>query len=139
MPPKRMNTMPERYDQALHYARDKNLPPTAPRPKPTQAWPAENVALLAHFAEWLAGGGHSEYVIRTIYIPMAGNVLGLALKPHPQLDLLTDLQPALEYVRPKGAGPDWTDVCNNALIKFRRFLLHTRGQEEVKALSLIHI
>jgi hypothetical protein len=77
---KRMYTMPDRYDQALQYARDRNLPPEAPRPQPTRAWPPENVALLERYAAWLAGGGHSEAVIRTIYIPMAGHVLGLALR-----------------------------------------------------------
>jgi len=130
---KRMHAMPERYDQALEYCHDKHLPPDAPRPLPTAHWPPENVALLERYAEWLSGGGHSEAVIRTIYIPMAGHVLGLALKPYPQLDLLTDLQPALEYIQAKGAGPDWSDVCRVSLDKFRRFLLHTRGLIEVKA------
>jgi site-specific recombinase XerD len=129
----RMLTMAGRYDQALQYARDRDLPPEAPRPRPTDDWPVENVTLLEQYAEWLAGGGHSEAVIRTIYIPMAGHVLGLSLKPHPLLDLEADLPPALAYVQAKGAGPDWTDVCRNALLKFRRFLLHTRGQLEFKA------
>jgi site-specific recombinase XerD len=129
----RVNTMPERYDQALQYARDWKLPPEAPRPRPTCDWPPENVTLLEQYAEWLAGGGHSEDVIRTIYIPSAGHVLGLALKPFPQLNLQTDLPPALEYIRAKGAGPDWLDVNRNALDKFRRFLMHTRGQLEIKA------
>lgn len=132
MPPKRVNTMPERYDQALHYARDQRLPPGCPQPQPTKAWPRENVDLLERYAGWLRSGGASENVIRTIYIPMAGHVLGLALKPHPLLDLETDLQPALDYVQAKGVGPDWSDVCRNSLLKFRRFLLHTRGQVEVK-------
>ena len=131
MPPHRVDTYPERYDQALHYARDQRLPPEAPRPHPTQDWPPENVALLVRYGEWLAGGGASETVIRTIYIPMAGHVLGLSLKPHPQLDLETDLPPALDYVKAKGAGPDWTDVSRNSLLKFRRFLRHARGQVEV--------
>lgn len=130
---RRMTTMRERYDQALEYCHDKKLPPEAPRPGFTCDWPPENVNLLERYAGWLRGGGHSEAVIRTIYIPMAGHVLGLALKPHPELDLQADLQPALEYIRAKGAGPDWTDVCRCSLDKFRRFLLHTRGQVEVKA------
>ncbi len=130
---RRMTTMRERYDQALEYCHDKRLPPDSPRPKPTQDWPPENVKLLEQYAGWLSGGGASEGVIRTIYIPMAGHVLGLFLKPHPQLDLQADLSLALEYVKAKGAGPDWTGVCRNSLAKFRRFLLHTRGQVEVKA------
>ena len=132
-PPHRVNTYPERYDQALHYARDQHLPPDHPRPCFTRDWPPENVVLLVRYGEWLAGGGASEYVIRTIYVPMAGHVLGLNLKPHPQLDLETDLGCALDYVKAKGVGPDWADVCRNALDKFRRFLLHERGHVEVKS------
>jgi len=129
---RRMISMPERYDQALEYCHDKRLPPEAPRPKPTSFWPAENIELLERYAAWLSGGGASQQVIRTIYIPMAGHVLGLALKPHSQLDLETDLQPALEFIQAKGAGSDWSKVCRNALDKFRRFLLHQRGQIEIK-------
>lgn len=129
---KYMESMPERYDQALEYAHDKNLPAGAPRPQLTKDWPAENVALLEEYAGWLSGGGASQYVIRTIYIPMAGHVLGLALKPHAQLDLETDLLPALVYVIAKGVRPEWEKNCRNALAKFRRFLLHTRGQTESK-------
>lgn len=72
-------------------------------------------------------------MIRTIYIPLAGHILGLALKPHAQLDLDRDLQPGLDFIAAKGAGPDWLKVNRNALAKFRRFLLHTRGLVEVKA------
>ncbi len=129
---KRCVTMPERYDQALTYGHDKNLPPGTPCPRPTQDWPAENVALLEQYAAWLSGGGASTEVIRTIYIPMAGHILGLALKPHAQLDLDCDLQPGLDYILAKGAGPDWAGVSRNALHKFRRFLLHTRGQLECR-------
>jgi site-specific recombinase XerD len=128
-----MTTMFERYDQALEYCHDKNLPPGALRPKSTKSWPVENMALLEQYAEWLSGGGHSEVVIRTIYIPMAGHILGLALKPHQQLDLERDLQPGLDYIAAKGSGPDWLKVNRNALAKFRRFLLHSRGQIEIKA------
>jgi len=131
---RRMTSMPERYDQALAYCHDKHLPPDAPRPKPTAFWPAENIELLERYAAWLSGGGASQQVIRTIYIPMAGHVLGLALKPHSQLDLETDLQPALEFIQAKGAGPDWSKVCRNSLDKFRRFLRHQRGQLESKRL-----
>jgi site-specific recombinase XerD len=129
---KRYDTLPERYDQALEYCHDKHLPAGAPRPKPTKDWPAENVALLEEYAGWLSGGGASTQVIRSIYIPLAGHVLGLALKPHPQLDLERDLQPGIDFVLNKGAGPDWAKVNRNALLKFRRFLLHTRGQSESK-------
>lgn len=132
MPQYRVDTMPERYDQSLQMAHQARLPPETPRPKPTRFWPPENVALLEQYADWLRGGGASEYVIRSIYIPMAGHVLGLALKPHPQLDLESDLPPAFEYVIAKGVGEEWTKISRNALAKFCRFLMHTRGQVEVK-------
>ncbi len=32
---------------------------------------------------------------------------------HPQLDLETDLQPAMDYIHAKGVGPDWTEICRN--------------------------
>ena len=102
----RMDTMRERYDQALEYGHDKQLPPDTPYPKPTNDWPPENVALLERYGDWLAGGGASEAVIRTIYIPMAGHVLGLFLKPHAQLDLDQDLEPGYAFVVAKGGGAD---------------------------------
>jgi len=132
MPPKQANTMPERYDQSLLYARHAHLPLDFPRPQPTKFWPQENVVLLERYAAWLRGGGASEYVIRSIYVPMAGHVLGLTLKSHPLLDLETDLQPAFEYVIAKGVSDEWTKVSRNALAKFRRFLIHERGQLEPK-------
>ena len=131
-PPKRETTPAGRYDQALNYARDQRLPPGFVSPRPTKDWPPENIALLERYVEWLASGGASENVIRTIYIPMAGHVLGLNLKPHPQLDLQADLQKAMDYVLAKQMGPDWTDVCRVSLEKFRRFLLNERGQVQLK-------
>ncbi|HRI56358.1 MAG TPA: hypothetical protein PK170_04595, partial [Anaerolineae bacterium] len=131
-PPRRAATLTERYDQALRYARDQRLPADQPRPQPTTAWPSENIALLERYQRWLASGGASPAVIHTIYIPMAGHVLGLNLKPHSQFDLAADLDKALHYVRAKQLGPDWTKVCRTALEKFRRFLRHERGQIEIK-------
>jgi hypothetical protein len=61
---KRCDTMPKRYDQALAYGHEKNLPAGALRPKPTSFWPVENVALLEQYAWWLSGGGTSTDVIR---------------------------------------------------------------------------
>ena len=131
-PPKRETTVTGRYDQALHYARDQRLPHGYKVPCPTCQWPPENVAFLERFAQWLAGGGASEYVIRTVYIPMAGHVLGLFLQPHPRLNPDTDLQPALDYVLAKGSGPDWVKVCRMALERFRRFLLNDRGLVQIQ-------
>jgi integrase/recombinase XerD len=132
MSPKKVNTASERYDQALEYGHHCNLPPDYVLPKPTKFWPPENVDLLERYAAWLRGGGASKFVIRSHYIPMAGHVLGLALKPYPQLDLDADLQPALEYVAAKGVGEEWKKGSRTALARFRRFLLHERGQLEIK-------
>jgi len=125
-------TPAEMYDRALHYGRDKHLPPDYPRPKPTSAWPPENIAILEQYCEWLRSGGASPAVIRIIYLPMAGHVLGLALKPHSELDLEADLQRGLDYLKAKQLSAQWTDVCRCAMLKFRRFLCHQRGQIEIK-------
>jgi len=130
-----MNTTPtstaERYDHALRGARHSRLPPDYPTPQPTSAWPAENVALLERYREWLSGSGTSQNVIFQIYIPMAGHALGLNLKPHPQLDIDADLERALDYVKAKQLSAQWIKMCRNALEKFRRFLRQERGQIEV--------
>lgn len=94
-------TPAEMYDRALHYARDKHLPVDYKRPRPTAEWPPENIALLEEYWQWLAESGYSPFVIRIIYLPMAGHVLGLALKPHPQLDLENDLQQGLDFLKAK--------------------------------------
>jgi site-specific recombinase XerD len=125
-------TPAEMYDRALRYARDKRLPPDYPRPHPTAEWPLENIALLEEYWQWLAESGYSPFVNRIIYLPMAGHVLGLALKPHPQLDLESDLQRGLDFLKAKQLSPGWTDACRNAMLKFRRFLMHRRGQIETK-------
>ena len=125
-------TPAEMYDRALHYAHDSRLPPDCPRPRPTAEWPPENIALLEEYWQWLAESGYSPSVIRIIYLPMAGHVLGLALKPHPQLDLESDLQRGLDFLKAKQLSPGWNDVCRNAMLKFRRFLMHRRGQVESK-------
>lgn len=131
-PTKCETTVTGRYDQALNYARDQHLPTGFLSPHPTRDWPKENIELLERYVDWLRGGGASEEVIRIIYIPMAGHVLGLNLKPHSKIDLKEDLQKAMDYVRAKGPGPDWTKVCRNSLEKFRRFMLNDRGLLEIK-------
>jgi len=130
-PRPRGRTIAERYDLSLHYARDDRLLPDAPRPRPTKYWPKENVELLERFHAWLLGGGACEYSTNIIYVPIAGHALGLNLKPHEQIDLETDLNRALEYVRAKGAGEDWRKACRNGLERFRRFLRLERGLGEV--------
>jgi integrase/recombinase XerD len=125
-------TVAKMYDWALQHARDKHLPPTYPKPRPTCEWPPENIALLEDYCEWLRSGGASPAVIRTIYLPMAGHVLGLALKPHPELDLDTDLQRGIDFLRAKQMSAQWTDVCRCAVLRFPRYLSHRRGIVESK-------
>ena len=62
---------------------------------------------------------------------MAGNALGLNLKPHPEIDLDLDLERGLDYVRAKGMSDEWINMCRNALEKFRRFLRQERRQPKV--------
>jgi len=132
----------ERYDNALHRAKHTHLPPGTPVPQPTAAWPAENIALLEQFREWLLSGGASPEVVRIIDLPMAGHVLGLSLKPHPQLDLDTDFTLALDYLKAKQPGRQWFEVCKGALAKFRLFLGQQRGQSDVsppfRSLDITH-
>jgi len=125
-------TVAEMYDWALRCARKMRLPPDYPRPHPTREWPPDNIALLEEFCEWLRSGGASPAVIRTIYLPMAGHVLGLALRPHQELDLDTDLQRAVDFLKAKKMSAQWTDVCRCAVLKFRRYLCHRRGLVESK-------
>ncbi len=116
-----------RYNAALRHAQTRQRPLDYPAPAPTAHWPAENVALLERYREWLLGGGHSHNTSAQLYIPMAGHALGLNLKPHPQLDLETDLQRALDYIKAKHLSAEWTDMCRLALEKFRTFLRQERG------------
>jgi site-specific recombinase XerD len=131
--PKRLEALDERYDQCLQIMNARRGgPPDQPQPLPSRDWPQENVALLLRYGKWLEGGGASLYVIRSSYIPIAGIVLGLAGKPYDRLDLQADLPPALDFVIAMGIGAAREKVQRYALAKFRRFLLHQRGQVEVK-------
>jgi len=121
----------QRYDRALLKTRTYRLPPDYAMPQPTSAWPAENVALLERYREWLLSGGASPFVVGLLYIPMAGNVLGLNLKPYAQLDLETDLARAVEYIHAKQSSAEWISMSRCALDKFRRFLRQERGQTEI--------
>jgi site-specific recombinase XerD len=120
----------ERYDVVRRRSRDGRLPPGYPTPRPTADWPPENVTLLERYREWLLSGGASEKQTYYLYVPMAGNALGLNLKPHPEIDVDTDLEKALEYVKAKRLSAEWTDMCRNALDKFRHFLRQERGLPE---------
>jgi integrase/recombinase XerD len=125
-------TTMEIYDQALKYCRDLHLPPGTPQPGYTATWLEENIAVLERYREWLSSGGTSPGVIRTYHIPMAGHALSLNHKPSKELDLDRNLQVAMDYILAKGHGPDWNKNCQLSLLKFRRFLLHERGQVECK-------
>jgi len=118
----------KRYDDALRRARHTHLPPDHPIPQFTAAWPPENIALLEHYRQWLLSSGTSPDAVKTIYLPMAGHVFGLTLKPHPQLDLDADLNRALAYIHAKRLSGHWNKVCRIALERFRRFMRHQRGQ-----------
>ncbi len=131
MPPRKAITPTECYDQALHYARDQHVPEEL-RPRFTADWPPENIALLERYVDWLLSGGASAYSTRIIYLPMAGHVLGLNLKPHTQIDLETDLPKAMAYVHAKQQSKDWTKMARISLARFRKFLLQERGLADVE-------
>ena len=124
------NEISERYDRVLKYARDSRLPVGTPRPRPTACWPDVNNELLERFHRWLVQGGASEAEVKTIYLPMAGHVLGLNLKPHGEITLDEDLEKALTFVKAKGASKHWLKSCRNGLHLFRRFLRQERGLGE---------
>jgi len=129
-PMRRPHSLAEQYDQTLHYTRDYRLPPGHPKPQPTACWPQENIALYERYRDWLLEGGTSEMSSKIIYLPVAGHVLGLALKPHAELDLEEDFQRALDYVIAKQSSQDWIKASRNGLNKFRRFLRLERGLGE---------
>jgi integrase len=120
-----------RYNRTLSRAGQKRPPVGYRSPQPTSAWPEENVELLERYGLWLLHGGTSPDVNAILHLPTAGHVLGLALKPHSQLDLEADFAPVLEYVRAKGLGASWLKNTRNSLAKFRQFLRHVRGQSLV--------
>lgn len=131
MPPHKVTTPADCYDQSLHYARDRQVPEEL-RPHFTRDWLPENIALLERYVAWLLSGGTSPHTTRLIYLPMAGHILGLNLKPHTQLDLQVDLQKAMDYVRAKQQSVEWTKLARIALLKFRHFLLQERKLADIE-------
>jgi len=129
-PFRRAATLAEHYDQGLQLVRDQRLPEGYAAPQPTALWPRENIALYERYRDFLLLGGASELATQTIYLPIAGHVLGLNLKPHHEFDLDRDLEQALDYTRAKQSGKDWLKACRNGLNKFRRFLRLERGLGE---------
>jgi len=133
---KKRTTAAERYDRALR--RSLALYPLSagcPVPMPTAEWPEENVALLERYRDWLEAGGAAQAVIDHHRLPMAGHVLGLALKPHDQLDVSEksleavngDLGQALAYIVARGKSDSWVRNGRFSLVWFRRFLRLERG------------
>ena len=131
MIPSTARSVAETYDRSLLKGHDARLPADCPVPKPTHYWPPENVALLERYREWLLSSATSPSVVDTLYLSTAGHALGLNLKPHPQLNLDSDLDTAMDYIRAKKLSAEWTSMCRNALAKFRLFLHQQRGQVEV--------
>ena len=129
MSPRSTSTPAERYDRCLQYARDKNLPHEAPRPCPTELWPQENITLIEQYETWLIVGGYSKRMMSLYYLPMAGHVLGLNLKPYKELDLHHDLEIAMDYVQAKKLSAGWSRCCRLGLDKFKVFLAQQLGQE----------
>lgn len=118
----------ERYDGALRESqRRRKLSPGVPEPLPTTNWPDENIALLERYWVWLEEECSTRNCIEQIYVPMAGHVLGLNLKPHIQLDLDQDLEGAMDYIKAKQLSASWSTICQWALNRFRRFLRYERG------------
>jgi site-specific recombinase XerD len=129
----------ERYDRNLRYANKKRALTGQPQPRPTAEWPPENRELLARYERWLLGGGTSQDVTHRLYLPAAGHVLGLFLRPHTELVLPDDLQPALAYVKAKRSSVFWINACQNALDRFQRFLLQERGIQEITITPYDHV
>lgn len=128
-------TAAARYDQSLLYGHKHRLPDHIAQPCPTRQWPKENVDLLERYVVWLQDGGTAEEPTQKIYLPMAGNVLGLNPVPHARINLTSDFERALDYVRAKGVGQDWLKACQVGLEKFRRFLRIERGLGEVSRIT----
>src|SRR5258706_4325903 len=103
----------EMYDHALRYARDKRLPRNYPKPRPTAEWPAENIVLLEQYCEWLRSGGASPVVIRNIYLPIGGHVLGPVLKPYPLVHLEVDLLRRVDIIHAIQLSSQRTDDRQN--------------------------
>ncbi len=133
----------DRYRRWLSNSRKSRLPPGFSDPQPPSVWPAENVALLERYLDWLVTDGAGQTCIDAYYLPVAGHVLGFNLKPHEQLDISAssmqalplDLQPVIAYAEAKRLSQPMIRMYGHALDRFRRFLALERGLVEV-ALNL---
>jgi site-specific recombinase XerD len=119
-----------RYTRWLDNSRKCRLPPGWADPQPPTAWPAENVALLERYLAWLVEDGAGQTCIDLYYLPVTGHALGFNLKPHPQLDLETDLERVMAYAQAKQLSRRVIIMYRHALDRFRRFLRLERGLAE---------
>lgn len=117
-----------RYDRALNKSLKLNPPPShLVVPRFSSCWPAENVAFLEQYRDWLVGIGAAEAVINQHRLPMAGHVLGFNLKPYTELDLATDLDKAVCYIEARPTSQSWQNNCRHSLTWFRCFVKVQRG------------
>lgn len=127
-------TAAKQYDRGLRRGRQfAPVPAGTPEPQPSTAWPPENAALLERYRAWLVELGAATSVINHHRIPMAGHILGLNLKPHPQINLDSDLERAMTYVKAKKIRAAGQKNFRHSLNWFRRFLLQERGLVEIEA------
>jgi hypothetical protein len=120
-----------RYDGTLRRGHHGKFLPGVTKPQFTDTWPKENIALLARYCIWLQEEDSTLNCIEQVYLPMAGHILGLNLKPHTQLNLDTDLEKAMDYIKAKQLSRAWTDNCRRAMNRFCRFLKYERGLLDV--------
>lgn len=121
----------DRYTAFLVNSRKSRLPPGVSDPQPPSTWPEENAVLLERYLAWLVADGAGHTCIDLYYLPVAGHVLGLNLKPHGQLDLERDLERVMAYAEAKQLSERVTTMYRAALNRFRRFLRLQRGMVEV--------
>jgi hypothetical protein len=123
-------TAADRYSAILYNRRKSRIPSGCAEPQPPAVWPAENVALLERYLTWLAEDGAGQTCIDLYYLPVAGHVLGLNLKPYPQLDLEQDLEHVILFAQAKQLSQRVLIMHQHALDRFRRFLRLEQGMAE---------
>jgi site-specific recombinase XerD len=118
----------EWYTAVLKNGRKAKLPPDYPQPQPPSTWPPENVALFERYLAWLIADGAGHTCITSYYLPVAGHVLGYHLQPHAQLNLDSDLERVMAFLRAKQVSQRWLIMGRHALARFRRFMQAERGE-----------
>jgi len=119
-----------RYDFSLTRIKLESFPAGTLLPRPTSQWPVENIQLYREFRDWLREGGTARHASETIYLPAAGLVLGLNLKPHAKINLGDDLQKAVVFTKLRGVSENKVRVTGHGVEKFRKFLRWMRGLGE---------